>query len=516
MDSAGPQFTITMPADARVSALLNQGGHYVTPESNGLMQIEHSLATTLLLRSEGYTVEAPVLSQYEFPASKPAFAVQRTTVAMMTTNPRDYVLNGIGTGKTRCTLWAFGYLKRMGLATKLLVAATISTLHRVWARELTFEFPYLTYVVVYGDKAKRLKLLARDVDVYIINHDGVGVLEHELGARPDIDAIAIDELAVYRNGKAKRTQIMRSLAATRYWVWGLTGSPRPKSITDIWGQASIVTPWTIPKYFSHFRQALQYREGPFKWVDRDGAEEKGFKALQPSVRFALSDVTELPEKVMQYVEVPLGKDQKRVYDAMRGKALALIGSQQIDALNAGAVLQKLLQIALGWVYTRDGQTIHLDNEERIQTIVDYVDACTQKVLVFVPFKSALSGISAAFKANDIEHCVVSGDVKLKVRNEYFNAFQDTTQYKAILAHPGCMSHGLTLTAADTVIWGGPVTSLETFQQANGRITRIGQMFKQLIAMVGGTRVEHKLYTLLGTNETLQNKLLSLVEEASRE
>src|SRR6185312_7843625 len=109
-------------------------------------------------------------------------------------------------------------------------------------------------------------------------------------------------------------------------------------VCDVWGQATIITPHTVPKYFTHLRQDLCYKAGPFKWEAKDGAVERAFQMLQPSVRFALKDVTELPDVVLQYVEVPLGREQKRVYEAMRGKALALIGSQQIDALNAGAVL----------------------------------------------------------------------------------------------------------------------------------------------------------------------------------
>jgi hypothetical protein len=420
------------------------------------------------------------------------------------------------TGKTRCVLWAFDYLQSIGKATRMLVFAPISTLTRVWARELMLEFSHLKYNIIYGDKKKRLKLLSEDVDVYIINHDGTAVIADELAKRDDIDVFAIDELSVYRNGDAKRTKLLRSLAKSRYWVWGLTGSPMPRDVTDVWGQCTIVTPHTVPKYYSHLRQTLCYRAGPFKWEARDGAIEKALSYMSPSVRFTLDDVTELPPKVIQYVEVPMGPKQKVVYDAMRRSALALIDSQEIDALNAGAVMSKLLQIALGWVYTRDKQAIQLDNQDRIQTIVDFVDGCQRKVIVFVPFKSGIAGISAALSANDIDHRVVTGDTPMSERNETFSLFQDSAFVKVLLAHPQCMAHGLTLTAADTIVWAGPVTSLETFMQANGRITRVGQMHKQLIAMIGGTTVERKLYELLGRNEAVQNKFLQLVEEASRE
>jgi len=450
---------LVLPRNKQIEAILTQHGAAVTPNGN-FVEIDHNLVNTMHLRAQGFVTPAPVLTQYDFPASKPAFITQKITVGQMTTDPRDYVLNGIGTGKTRCTLWAFAFLKSQGLAQKLIVFAPISTLYRVWVRELTLEFPDLTYAVLYGEKKKRLEGLAKDVDIYIVNHDGQVVIADELAGRADIDCICIDELSVYRNGASRRTKFMRAFAATRYWCWGLTGSPIPRAVSDVWGQCTVVTPWTVPKYFSHLRQNLMYKDGPFKWKARPGAEERALRYMHPSVRFTLDDVVELPPKVIQYVEVPMGPRQHAAYNAMRTKSLAMIGTKQIDALNAGAVLSKMLQIALGWVYTRDKSVITLDNNERLQTIIDYVDQSARKVLIFVPFKSALAGISAALTANDVEHGVVSGDTPMGKRNVIFGEFQEGADMKVLVAHPACMAHGLTLTAADTVIWAGPITSLE--------------------------------------------------------
>lgn len=505
---------LTIPYDARVESLIQNATRF-THEGNDYLSLPHDLAATKLLRQLGYEVEAPVLTQYNWQGKTP-YEVQKRTVSLMTTERRAYVLNGLGTGKTMCTLWSFDYLKQQGLIDKLLVVAPLSTLWFVWEKEIFENFPHLTSKVLFGSKEKRIKLLADDdVDIYIINHDGIGTIHDELKARKDINALVIDELSVYRNGSALRTKAMRKFAADKNWVWGLTGSPMPKDVTDIWGQAAIITPHTVPKYFGHLRQELCYKCGPYKWQAKDGAVEKAFSMLQPSVRFALDDVVELPEQVIRYVEVPLGKKQHEVYSNMRAKAVAMVEDKTVDAMNAGAVLSKLLQIALGWVYNRAGETITLDNEGRVQTIVDNVHACERKVLVFVPFKSALAGLSQAFDTEGIEHCVVSGEVPAGKRKEIFADFQKTERYKAMIAHPACLSHGLTLTAADTIIWGGPVTNLETFQQSNGRITRIGQTHKQLVLMIGGTPVEKRIYMALGKKESVQNEFLDLIANASK-
>ena len=504
---------IAVDFDPRIMSLF-PAAREITFQGNKLAALDHDFHSTLFLRQLGHDVPAPVITQYDWCGGTP-FDVQIKTVAMMTTARRCYVLNGLGTGKTRCTLWAFDYLKKCGLANKLLVVAPLSTLRFVWEREIFEAFEHLKVSVLFGTKAKRLQRLAEDADIYLINHDGLNTLLSELTARPGIDCLAIDELAVYRNGHATRTKIMRDFAQSKNWVWGLTGSPIPRSVTDVWGQAGIITPHTVPKYFNQVRQMLCYKATAFKWEPKDDAVELAFSMLQPSARYSLEDVIELPPVVMQYVEVPMGPKQRTLYQAMKTNAEAMVGADKIDALNAGAVLSKLLQIACGWVYTREGKTVTLDNEDRIQTIIEYVEATDRKALVFLPFKSALDGVSQAFDKVGIEHAVVSGDTPAGKRSAIFADFQTTGRYKALVAHPGCLAHGLTLTAADVIIWGGPVTSLETFMQANGRITRIGQKHKQLLVMLGGTPVERKLYTALGKKEITQNYLLDLLAEASK-
>ena len=201
---------------------------------------------------------------------------------------------------------------------------------------------------------------------------------------------------------------------------------------------------------------------------------------------------------------------------MRKQSIALVGQHKIDALNAGAVLSKLMQIAIGYVYTRDGKTIHMDNTPRLQLILDLIDSTNRKVLLFAPFKSAVSCFLCIPDNQQNLSCRSDRRNHVKRRDEIFGDFQDTPKYKVICAHPGCMSHSLTLTAANTTIWAGPVTSLETFQQANGRTYRVGQGFKTLVGMIGGTPMEERMYKLLAANEKLQDRFLEIVEAITEE
>ena len=446
---------------------------------------------------------------YTFPSN--AFQVQKWTAALFMENPRAYCLNDLGTGKTRSVLYAFDALKRAGLANKMLVLCPLSAMSRTWKREIEHHLSWLRCTVLYGDRMRRAQRLRQDVDVYIINHDGMEVLWDELADRVDIDVVCVDEIATYRNGRANRTKLLRTYVNSKSYVWGLTGSPIPREVTDVWGPCSCLTPHSVPKYFTIFRDQLMRRDGPFAWKTKPGAEERAVACMQPSVRYRLDEVTELPPRVTSYFEAELTPRQKIVYDGMRKNAIVLIGQKKIDALNAGAVLSKLLQIALGYVYTREGKIVHIDNKPRLQLILDLIDSARKKVILFAPYKSAVAALDVMLAKNKISHAVVTGDTTLKQRNAIFDAFQDTPQFKVLLAHPVCMSHSLTLTAATTTIWAGPVTSLETFHQANGRTFRVGQDEKTLVAMIGGTNIERHIYRLLGANEKLQNQFLSIVE-----
>jgi SNF2 family DNA or RNA helicase len=421
----------------------------------------------------------------------------------------------MGTGKTRAALWAWDYLRGNNVCGKLLVLAPLSTLNFTWAREVFATLPHRKCAVLHGDKKRRLERLADpDTEIFIINHDGVKVIGDALAARTDIDVLVIDELAVYRNPTADRTKKLRKLAHSVKWVWGMTGAPIPNAPTDAWAQASIVTPGTVPKTFGRFRDELMIKISQFKWVPKSDAVDRAFEALQPAVRFTLDDILELPERVDRFVDVELGPKQAKIYKALADTCYAAVQTQEITAANAGACMMKLLQVAAGWVYTKDGKTVSLDNSERIKALLDAINSTDRKVLVFASFKHAMAGISEALTQEGIEHATVSGDTSEGNRAQTFNLFQNTDKYRVLLAHPQCLAHGITLTAADTVIWFGPVTSLEIYDQANHRIRRVGQKHKQLFLHLQSTPVEKRIYTMLANKQRVQDSLLELFEAAT--
>lgn len=476
--------------------------------------VPHKPAECFILRTMGYTVPAPILTHYDWPGQFKPFDAQRQTAGLLTMNKRAYVLNSMGTGKTSAALWSWDYLYGNHLAKKLLVVCPLSTMKFTWAREVFNTLPHRKAVVCHhASKAKRIERLNDPTaDIYIVNHDGAKLLHDEimkLIKAGTIGVIVIDELAVYRNGQSQRTKQMKYIAAAIDWAWGMTGSPMPRSPCDVWAQCQIITPSTVPKFFSHFRDKVMTKINQFKYFPKPNAVETAYSVMQPAVRFTMDDVTELPDVVHQTRDIPMGPKQAKIYKLLASACHAALGANEITAANAGAVMMKLLQVATGWVYDNKRQTVTLDGNNRLEALIETIDEAERKVLVFVPFIHALDGISQVLTAEGIDHAVVSGQTNITERSKIFNLFQNTDTYKVLLAHPQCLAHGITLTRANVIVWYGPVTSLETYEQANARIRRIGQRHKQLVLHLQSTPVERKIYKLLENNQQVQDAFLAM-------
>lgn len=474
-----------------------------------LVAVPHRDDETRVLRNLGFDAPAPIEHYYQWPGQFQPFKAQLVTSSFLTQNPHAFVLNDMGTGKTLATLWAFDYLRTVGIANKALIISPLSTLERTWADEVFQHFPHLSVGVLYGTKSRRLRMLADDYDIYLINHDGIKTIEKELAERKDIDTIVVDEVASFRNASTTRWKALRKITQDRPRIWGLTGTPIPNLPTDAWAQCRLISPSRVPPYFGKFRDAVMKQLGPFKWVPRDNATEVVADAMQPSIRFSRDQCVDLPP--CQYIEraVPMTPEQAKAYKDMASRLKMEFHSQQVTAVNEAVKMQKLIQIACGVVYDGDGDDVILPNDHRIDVVREVIEESGTKTIVFVPFKGVLRHVAEQL-SKDFTVEMISGDTSAAKRAEIFGAFQRTRDPKVLVAQPAAMSHGLTLTAASTVIWYAPVTSNEVYQQANARITRPGQKHSQLIVNIESTDVERRVYQRLKTKQSMQGLLLESV------
>lgn len=475
-----------------------------------LVAVPHRLDETRVLRNLGFAAPSPIKYHYDWSGQYQPFFAQRETADFLTINPKAFVLNDLGTGKTLSVLWTFDYLRQMGLAKKMLIVSPLSTLEHTWADEVFRHFPHLTTGVLYGTKERRLKMLKEDVDIYLVNHDGIKVIQDELIARTDIDTITVDEIASFRNGSSGRWKSLNKICAGRERVWGLTGTPTPNLPTDAWAQCRLIAPERIPPYFGKFREAVMKQFGPFKWLPREGATEIVAAAMQPAVRFTREECVDLPPCIYLDRTVALSKEQADAYRTMQAKLKMEFEEQQVTAVNEAVKLQKLIQIACGVVYDSEGNDVILPNDPRVAVVREVIEEAGTKVIVFVPFKGVLRHVAEQL-SKDFSVAVVSGDTPTAERREIFRDFQKARDPRVLVAQPAAMSHGLTLTAASTIIWYAPITSNEVYQQANGRITRPGQKHTQFIVNIEATPVERRIYDRLKNKQSLQGLLLSTVK-----
>jgi SNF2 family DNA or RNA helicase len=248
----------------------------------------------------------------------------------------------------------------------------------------------------------------------------------------------------------------------------------------------------------------------YKWVPKAGAHAEAHKLLQPSVRFAISDCVDLPPCTVQARDVELSPDQAKAYKEMKKDLQIMAAKGPITAANEAVLRLKLLQISCGAIYGADREIHHVDAAPRLKALKELMEQCREKIIVFAPFTSVVHMLSRELRKNfSVE--VINGEVPAKKRNEIFSAFMDTDAPRVLVADPGTMSHGLTLTAASTIIWYAPTDRTETYLQANKRIDRPGQVHATTIVQLAATPVEREIYRRLEANETMQGLVLQMAK-----
>jgi SNF2 family DNA or RNA helicase len=206
------------------------------------------------------------------------------------------------------------------------------------------------------------------------------------------------------------------------------------------------------------------------------------------------------------------KQQQAYYDQLKKDQLIVAAGEEVSAVNAAAQLNKLVQIACGSVYTDKGDVVDFDVSPRLAVVKEIIEETKQKVLIFVPYTHTINLLERYLAKANIMAEVISGDVSVNKRTDIVNRFQNQPTTKVLIIQPQAASHGLTLTAADTIIWYAPITSVETYLQANARIDRPGQKHPMTIVHVKGSSAEQRLYALLRGGVAHHTKIVDLYRE----
>lgn len=464
-----------------------------------------------VLRNMNIKVPSPIEGRYKWTGHHKPFDHQITTSAFLTMHRRAFCFNEQGSGKTASAIWAADFLLNQKIINRVLVICPLSIMDSAWRNDLFTFAMHRSVDVAHGAAAKRKALIAQGADFVIINYDGLGIVSQEV-AEGGFDLIIIDEATHYKNAQTSRWKTLNALLKPETWVWMMTGTPAAQSPLDAYGLAKVINPTQVPKYFGSFRDQVMHKISNFKWAPKDTATETVYNALQPAIRFTKDECMDLPELSYVKRDVELTKQQNKYYKALKDTLVIQAACEAVTAVNAAVAMNKLLQISAGAVYTDSGEVLEFDIKHRYKVLREVIDESSQKVLIFVPFKHVIDVLTEKLRSEGITTEVIRGDVPARKRTDIFKRFQEEPDPRVLVIQPQSAAHGVTLTAANTIVWWGPTSSLETYAQANARIHRSGQHHPCTVVQLQGSHVERHVYSLLDKRIDVHSKIIDLYKD----
>jgi SNF2 family DNA or RNA helicase len=471
-----------------------------------------NMRNTKILRNLGFKkTPAPITGKYKWPGIYTPMKHQVETAAFLTMHPRAFCLNDMGTGKTMSCAWAADYLLERGIINRVLIIAPLSILDTAWRADLFKSVMHRRVDIAHGTPEKRRAVLKAGAEFVIINYDGIEVVHKDL-LEGGFDLIICDEASALKNSNIKRWKLINQLISPETWVWLLTGTPAAQSPDEAYGLAKMINPKSVPKYHGAFKDLVMYKVSTFRYVPRKEAKEIVHRTLQPAIRFTKEECMDLPEMTYVDREVPLTSQQARYYENLRQELLVEAAGQEISAINAAVEMNKLLQISSGAVYSDTGEIVAFDCKNRLNEMLEIVEQASHKTLIFANFKHSIDTIQEFLTKHKITNAAISGDVSLNKRSDIIQRFQTTPEPHVLVIQPQAASHGITLHAANTIIWWSPIPSLEYYLQANARVHRAGQKNPCTVIHLFGSTVERQMYTRLQGKKEDQASLLAMYKD----
>lgn len=385
-------------------------------------------------------------------------------------HPACALMLDMGLGKTVITLTAiwlllFDYFE----FSKVLVIAPLRVAQDTWSKECEKwdHLKGLRISKILGTEKERRMAVVRKADIYIINRENVEWLCENY--KFDFDMVVIDELSSFKSPTAKRFKALRKARPKVKRIVGLTGTPAPNSLMDLWSQINLIDMGhRLGRFITNYRNEYfvpdkRNQQVIFSYKPKEGAEEQIYNKISDiCVSMKACDYLKMPERIDNVVEVEMSEKEQNLYEKLEREMLLPFADGDIDAVNAAALSNKLLQMANGAVYD-EFKSVKSIHSRKLDALEDLIEATNgNPVLIFYAYKHDKDRIEERFKVTEIQ-----------TSNDITN--WNKGKIKIAIAHPASTGHGLNLQAGgSTVIWFGLTWSLELYQQANARLWRQGQ------------------------------------------
>lgn len=415
-----------------------------------------------------------------------------------------------GLGKTVITLTAMEELLHDRFAvSRILIIAPLRVARDTWPAEIQKweHLRQLTFAVAVGTERERIAALAQRAELTIINRENVDWLVSKSGWPFDFDMIVIDELSSFKSYQARRFRALMKARPLAKRVVGLTGTPSANGLMDLWAEFRLLDMGKrLGRFITHYREELflpdkRNQQMVFSYKPRPGAEDEIYQRIGDiTISMRSADYLKLPELVETQSMVKLSAKERKTYDAMRAEMVTTIGEQEIDAMNAAALSNKLLQMASGAVYDEDGKALHM-HDRKLDALEDLVESANGRpVLVAYWYKHDAERIKERMPVREIRS---SRDIR------YWNA----GKIPVALIHPAGAGHGLNLQdGGSMLIWFSLTWSLELYQQTNARLYRQGQKHTVTIThIIAEGTIDEQVMLALQKKDKTQAALIEAVK-----
>lgn len=442
------------------------------------------------------------------------YEYQQTAIKWIINNPRCGLFLDMGLGKTVSTLTAIQQLMDDCEVSRTLVVAPKKVAETTWTTEAQKwdHLKSLKVAKVMGTEKQRKLALAEKADVYVIGRDSFVWLVGIFGGMLPFDVLVIDELTSFKSSKSNRFKAMRMATPTAKRVIGLTGTPAPNGLIDLWAQM-----YCIDMGERLGRSVTKYRETYFethKWNNiivrcnvKKGYDEVIRKKIADiCLSMQAKDYLQLPDLINHTIKVQLASTTMQAYTKFeREKVLQFQDEHQGETANvlaqsAAGLMNKLSQFANGAIYD-DERNVHHVHDEKLDRLAEIIEAANgSSVLVFYQYKHDAARIAEKF--NKAYRVKVYTDEKQLIE---WNA----GQVDILLAHPASTAFGLNMQdGGHYIVWFGTGWNLELYQQANARLHRQGQQYPvQVYNLVCSGTVDERAEAALENKKGVQQGLL---------
>lgn len=452
-----------------------------------------------------------------------------------------------GVGKTSSVFAAFKMLKKRGLAERMLVIAPLKPCYLVWPkeREKWSDFYDLRVEVLHGPHKE--DALGRDADVYVINPDGLpwllgaalkkSAITGKMSATVDLkrfkafqfDTLVVDELTQFKHQSSGRFKMLKQVLGTFGRRWGLTGTPVPNGLIDLFGQCFVLDQGrSLGQYITHYRNKYFVPSWDGNtWHLRKGAEDEIYDRIKPlALRLEAKDFVDMPELVENVVKFDLPPAARKAYDDMEANLITQLDEKVVSAANAASASTKLRQLVNGGIYldddlratfakqikakgARDWVSIHDEKTDLLEGLIEELQGTP--LLVAYDFRHDLERLQARFGKN-IPY--IGGGTTPKRATE-LEAAWNRGELPVLYGHPQSMGHGLNLQGAGNhVCWYGMTWNRELYDQLNGRVRRQGSVHQTVFVhhLMARDTIDETMFWALRAKGKVQTALLDALKE----